>query len=358
MSDLPTTETLGGDIEPQKHPAFYFHDGDVALSACNHDGTTSIFRVHKFVLSHHSPVFSDMFALPQTTDSTEKYDNVVLVHMPDAALDVETMLQILYDPSTSLPFSRNDPNTPILLTGPLKVATKYQMNPLRQRMLDHFAADWPQTVLEWEIQEGRKKKYKDLHVAAPGCMVDGKYWEDRFPEPAAAIRMAMDFSCHHILPAAFYELSTLSINSCSDWDHVRSLSTDSTHRFSLLQGNRAVRWSLLDKDDLFRLMKCSERLRLVFDGCRRHLLLSWPGSRLCTSEESCKASRRAYFLAEETRPRAPRTDPLGWLDRLSQGANEQLELCVRCQPEIQSRIRSTKESVWAGMLRWLGLEHL
>lgn len=97
-----------------RHPTFYFPDGDIILAAptimshCSHTGPhvspvpEQLFRLHRFMLIHHSPVFADIFTLPTPTESTaadELYDGVPIVQMSDRADDLASLLNVLYDPS-------------------------------------------------------------------------------------------------------------------------------------------------------------------------------------------------------------------------------------------------------------------
>lgn len=99
----------------QRHSILYFVDGNVCLAAGNlslaasnssgqavtpgqepeklaeHTGT--VFRVHQTVLSLHSPIFKDTFALRSPQGANETYDGVPLVQMPDSADDLESLLK-------------------------------------------------------------------------------------------------------------------------------------------------------------------------------------------------------------------------------------------------------------------------
>jgi hypothetical protein len=81
----------------------YFLDGNVVLSATMTDKSIRAFRVHKSILSLHSPVFSDMFSLSGTNEEDlptgDTYDGVPLVYMPDRCEDLESFLKVLYNPS-------------------------------------------------------------------------------------------------------------------------------------------------------------------------------------------------------------------------------------------------------------------
>lgn len=87
----------------QHSESLYFASGDICLSAPYAQALESsssayglIFRVHRFTLSLHSPVFRDMFDLPEQPGANELYDDVALVQMPDSAEDVEALLYAFY----------------------------------------------------------------------------------------------------------------------------------------------------------------------------------------------------------------------------------------------------------------------
>ncbi|KAK6981071.1 hypothetical protein R3P38DRAFT_3334053 [Favolaschia claudopus] len=66
--------------------------GDMVLQA-----ESTQFRVNRDVLARQSPVFSDMFSLPQPSDEPT-IEGCPVVHLFDSAKDWELLLEILYDP--------------------------------------------------------------------------------------------------------------------------------------------------------------------------------------------------------------------------------------------------------------------
>lgn len=80
----------------------YFPDGDVILSASTGSAggvqQIQLFRVHKFLLSHHSAVFRDMFSLPPS-DANETVDGVPVVALQDNVEPLERVLNVLYNPA-------------------------------------------------------------------------------------------------------------------------------------------------------------------------------------------------------------------------------------------------------------------
>ena len=90
------------NVPAERHPTLYFPTGDVVLSASIDTGgppTTQLFRVHKFLLMHHSTAFANMFT-DAAADPGETYDGVPIVQMEgDDAEDLATLLNYLYNPT-------------------------------------------------------------------------------------------------------------------------------------------------------------------------------------------------------------------------------------------------------------------
>lgn len=96
-------------LEPERHhPALYYDDGNVVLSAFTEDLTPQYFRIHRSILCVHSPVLAEMFAIPPLRNDgpnheyAECYDGALFIQMPDTAEDTESLLNVLYDPSCVL----------------------------------------------------------------------------------------------------------------------------------------------------------------------------------------------------------------------------------------------------------------
>ena len=94
----------------ERHPDLYFTDGDIVLAVkqtpkSEDDSSTearlkhTLFRVHKFLLKHHSTVFANFFA-DANAAPTEVYDGVPLAEMHgDKAEGFALLLSYLYNPS-------------------------------------------------------------------------------------------------------------------------------------------------------------------------------------------------------------------------------------------------------------------
>lgn len=109
---------------------FNWPDGDVILRATY--GTESRdFRVHKVFLSFSSPVFRDMFGIPQPL--LEARDDVDVVDIADPPRALELILRYMY-PSASSP-TINDLTT---LSEALVLADKYDVEVARSRLRSSF----------------------------------------------------------------------------------------------------------------------------------------------------------------------------------------------------------------------------
>lgn len=90
------------ETRPRHHDKLYFPDGDIILSAISVaeslSKTSVLLRVHKFILSHHSAVFKDMFSLSEVPEINKMYDGVPVVDMTDSAEDLVGLVTALYDP--------------------------------------------------------------------------------------------------------------------------------------------------------------------------------------------------------------------------------------------------------------------
>ena len=69
----------------------WFEDGNIVLIAEN-----VAFKLHRGVLARQSPIFEDMFSVPQPTVQ-DQFENCPAVHLHDLASDLENFIEVLYD---------------------------------------------------------------------------------------------------------------------------------------------------------------------------------------------------------------------------------------------------------------------
>lgn len=109
---------------------FNWPDGDVILRA-THGTESRDFRVHKVFLSFSSPVFKDMFSIPQPSSAASNGADIVDITDPPRAL--ELVLRFVY-PSATSPVI-DDLTT---LSEALVLADKYDIEVARSRLRPSF----------------------------------------------------------------------------------------------------------------------------------------------------------------------------------------------------------------------------
>ncbi|TDL15805.1 hypothetical protein BD410DRAFT_796008 [Rickenella mellea] len=327
------------EIPPLHHESIYFQDGDIILSALNDDGSKILFRAHKFILAHHSPVFMGMFTLPQPQatihegHSEVEGDGIQEVEMPDRAEDLASLLSVLYDPS-KLPYKHYNPDTPLLVKGILTLATKYEIERLRDRIIEHIKLDWPTTLVEWDAIQAHNNQF------AENSATSGLHEGFIQLEPAAAIDIARRFDIPSILPAAFLQLSRTPARN--RWDGMNRPNDPKVHH---------ARWDLLSQNDLLCLLQgtqtlfASKTVKLIsHDVCLNHPQCG----EILDRELECVRSRCVHsqdFL-EELKT---------FTSTFSDNNNK---LCALCTGPIRPLLINARQRKWAKLSKYFNLRNL
>ncbi|KAJ7614848.1 hypothetical protein FB45DRAFT_1064505 [Roridomyces roridus] len=135
---------MDGESSPVvRSSELWFDDGTVILQAEN-----TLFRAYRGVLSAQSPVFRDTFSLPQPKEQ-ETFDGCPLLHVHDSAADFEIFLSALHDAGYFANYPVDGFET---LTRLLRLATKYDVEHLRARMVSILDAIYPSSLTEWLVR--------------------------------------------------------------------------------------------------------------------------------------------------------------------------------------------------------------
>ncbi|KAG2125023.1 hypothetical protein DEU56DRAFT_873160 [Suillus clintonianus] len=198
-------------VEPSKHTDLWFSDGSIVLRAEN-----TLFRVHKSQLARHSAFFRDLFSLPQPSagsatsssstvvgnrkpalqiDTTNETEGCPVLRLYDTAEDVENLITALYDGPS---FGKNDPADFRMVSGILRLATKYLVDSLRTKALAHLSRAWPNSLKGWDARED---------LARADEMQSGPGMSNIYPSPADVVILAREVNATSLLPSAFYDLS-------------------------------------------------------------------------------------------------------------------------------------------------------
>lgn len=156
---------------------FATSDGDIVLRAGTEPDSKHDFRVHKFILSLASPVFKDMFAIPQPSDQSQNQSSdIPVVDIPDSPEVFNIILQYIY-PGVELP---RITNTSILSTL-FSTADKYDIasiHPVLKDSLKAFLPKDPFRVYIMACQFGFSGEAKEAaRVMTSQCMLHRDYDE-------------------------------------------------------------------------------------------------------------------------------------------------------------------------------------
>ncbi|KAG8215022.1 hypothetical protein J3R82DRAFT_8430 [Butyriboletus roseoflavus] len=201
QEDTGDTECIEGASPLVRHPDLWFSDGSIVLRAEN-----TLFRVHKSLLSRHSGFFHDLFTLPQPDTkslSSGDIEGCPVVCLHDAPEDVANLLTALVDGPS---FGNNDPADFQVVSGILRLATKYVVDSLREKALNHLSVAWPATLKGWDAREDMSRSF----VFQAGS-------ESIYPSPIAVINLAREVNAPSLLPSAFYDLSRYSFSQIFDY---------------------------------------------------------------------------------------------------------------------------------------------
>ncbi|KIP02854.1 hypothetical protein PHLGIDRAFT_42056, partial [Phlebiopsis gigantea 11061_1 CR5-6] len=132
------------------HESLYFPDGDITLPVTNGEETV-LLRLHRFMLSHYSPVFKDMFSLPTSHQIDDTYDGTLVIVMQDTCADLAAFMDALYNPERaavisyvrSLHLVHHDPNVYSEARPILTLARKYRIDSVIARIVRHIGDHWP-----------------------------------------------------------------------------------------------------------------------------------------------------------------------------------------------------------------------
>ncbi|KAJ7111636.1 hypothetical protein C8R43DRAFT_852582, partial [Mycena crocata] len=118
--------------------SLWFPDGNIVLCAHN-----VLFRVFRGILAARSPVFADMLAFPQPEDA-EVVDGCPVLRLDDSAADTMYFLKALFDYEFFAPYpAKTDFDA---IHGILRLGTKYRVEPLRRRALQHLSSAHPTSL--------------------------------------------------------------------------------------------------------------------------------------------------------------------------------------------------------------------
>ncbi|EIW77589.1 hypothetical protein CONPUDRAFT_167721 [Coniophora puteana RWD-64-598 SS2] len=270
-------------------------------------------------------------------DPSNVFEGVPLVRMYDKADDVRDLLRFFYHAPT-FTLTRYDPETPKKVGGILRLAKKYQIASLWDRLVKQIETDWPQTLSGWDRLEG------EINLWNQHCVEEG---ESRipcsdivFPEPGSAAQLAREFDLRKITPAVFYHLSRLEISRNRGHLYDKQVADRIAEVRSL--GGRTANWSLLTLPDLKCLLLGRERIQ-------QYLEKEFTRFRNSPQFHYCDPQCNRKSFEDGLRVLIHSSDILSDLKIL---VSEDLDncgtetLCSPCQEKAKATVRQLRTEIW------------
>lgn len=327
-------ESQAGGVHPEPHKDLYFSDGDVILCASSVSAKkTFLLRVHKLLLSLHSPVFKDMFAFPTDPSVNETLDGIPVVRMPDDAEELATFITLFYKP-LSLKRDMHGIVSRTVLRHLLSLASKYQADSIREEAVAILTRAWPRTLSEWFVfRASMNQRIQTINH------LDRDPWDDLpekyFPEPVEDLRLAIDFEIHAIVPVIYYRLAIS--------DPLLKFGEDFTEPEQL-----SANWKCLRADDWERLIIGKERLYNSSHWLPVQIPLIFPESS-CKSRDVCTSvtvqlrdDLHHTFDAHYTR----RPDFIGEVYDLLDTPQRWSGYCAVCAPSFIRLLKKSLHETW------------
>jgi hypothetical protein len=244
-------------------------------------------------------------------------------------------------------------DAPIRLSGLLRIARKYEVNNIAQSVVDYIKEMWSQSSSEWIKRESILAIMKgDDTIAAERAHAT--------PEPASAIKFAMEFDVPEILRPALFTLVLSDPNR--EWT-IRDVC-------DAFLGNKsedlhpAARWNLLDSTmwrKLYRGRHCIIQHLLNLDN-----LVEWFCSRSGDYEgmfgRRCPCSYARDIVRTQVRSSTSHSLPLSlrdcmqFLQDVDKKFRQQPSLCDPCRSEIDSGRGGACAKFWEQLNTFLDLQ--
>lgn len=231
--------------------------------------------------------------------------------------------------------------------GLVRIAKKYMVQDIASVVIEHVKSKWPSNLKAYDrLQE----EFGSMAKADP----NEKHPELFFPEPASAIAFALEHGIQCILAPAFMALSAIDAND--DWDKFRQW--DNPDR------EMPARWSLLDRQALFRLLMRRDILVSALKSALQEVETMWDfgigeGDFTCSKTRgSCAMASRE--LAKDVFEVAMKEEGSGAIDcfRVLNEVAEQFlkdeSLCKTCCEGMSCMVKERREGIWLKHVTTLG----
>ncbi|KAJ7155464.1 hypothetical protein C8R43DRAFT_432932 [Mycena crocata] len=344
--------------ELYRHGDLWFEDGSIILQA-----ESTLFRVHVSQLSRHSALFRDIFTLPQPQPSRPpslspfdtlgdnrailECENSPVVFLQDKAEDVANFLAALYDGPN---FGNNDQEDFRVVSGILRLATKYIVDSLRAKALAHLCIAWPSTLKGWDAREDVARTF-EMETSTSG----GHF----YPSPVAVINLAREVDVSCLLPAAFYDLCRYTYSQIyeptEDEPLFRSPALLPIDMQRLSLGKEAAQHNITA---LIQTMGHAQT-HIRHSQTHTHIRKTSSGG-VCVSAAACRKDfselvdlATQHYLLDRERGHC---DPLYVSEELGQLKSAEFSECKACAKSLESWAAREREKMWKMIPLWFRLE--
>ncbi|KAI0782152.1 hypothetical protein C8Q75DRAFT_535690 [Abortiporus biennis] len=256
---------MAGTENIQRHPEYYFPDGNFVIIAGNH-----AFRTHRTVLSRHSKVFRDMFTIPQPPVDSDLYDGCSVVHLTETREEAQIMFSVIYD---GIEMYNPQSQSKILnmtmdfAFSILHLGMKYQIEPLQKLAIHRLERHFPTRLSIYQIYHQNARMAENL--SGDGITL-------QTPEQCFAVaNRARRHQMSKILPQLLYHCAQFDVRTI-----LRHPELSQTDREIILELKEKIRTHVLDMMQPFFLRHtdkacasstlCKERLEEIFE--KQHFL--------------------------------------------------------------------------------------
>ncbi|GJE88212.1 hypothetical protein PsYK624_042950 [Phanerochaete sordida] len=290
----------------------------------------------------------------------EKIDGAACVDLPDSWLHVRSLLKFLYG-FTTVVHEKCHHGTLDVVSGPLILATKYEMDDIRRQLVPVLERDWPSAYSDWMQVETELGERLTRTRARP---------IDERQSPAMAVQIGTQARIRSILPAAYYDLSRILLRP------------PPPANVDYYYQSRWVNSALLERDDLERLAVGRERIgyyvrqqlhpnvlqAATAPAHMEQLAFSCTAgggtARVCTpilkywwAARRQSASRWELVLQDPVREIEVLADGVLDLTKWSWGG-DLTDACVSCRGGFARVLRSEAESLWKKLPEFFQLDSL
>ncbi|KAL1938142.1 hypothetical protein VTO73DRAFT_11971 [Trametes versicolor] len=148
-TDAGEDDPIANDPPRQRDEEFWYEDGTIILIAGNVE-----FRIYKGILAEHSPVFKDMFSLPQPPQAAPDDLPCHVVHVSDSPEDLRHVLRIYMAKSDPNPFTRDEP-TFDAISATIRLGHKYQIERLVGHSIEYLKQYFTEDLDTWSENDGQ-----------------------------------------------------------------------------------------------------------------------------------------------------------------------------------------------------------